>query len=86
MTSLIRQVNIHHNVDDDNASAIKLNLLDIYKIRMLRVSWKNVILYDRVHSDLQNLCFSTFVQHYTVAKNSKILTREKIEFYSNFHP
>ena len=73
LTSLIRQVNIQH--ENDNAPAIKLNLLDVYKIRKVKTTWKNPLIYDVVESDLNQMCFATFVELYNVSKDSKISCR-----------
>ena len=73
LTSLIRQVNIQH--ENDDAPALKLNLLDVYKIRKLKTTWKNPRIYDVIESDLQLICFASFVELYSVSKDSKICCR-----------
>ena len=73
LSSLIRQVNIQH--ENNDAPALKLNLIDVYKIRKSKTTWKNPLIYDAVESNLQHMCFASFVEHYTVSKDSKICPR-----------
>ena len=74
MSSLVRKINVDN--DDDNAPALKLNLLDAYSIRKMLTSWNSVTLFQIVQPDLDNMCFATFVVHYTVSLYSKIVAKK----------
>ena len=73
MSSLLRLVNVD-NVDE-NALALKPNLLDLYKVRLVKLSWKNPLLFDIIEPKLNALCFVLFVEHYNVSKDGKIINR-----------
>jgi hypothetical protein len=74
LSSMIRLVNIQH--DNNDAPALTLNLLDVYRFRMVKETWKNPLLFDDVQPDLNlNMCFATFVLLYCVSSNSQITIR-----------
>ena len=74
LSSMIRQVNIQH--DNNDAPALKLNLLDVYKFRMVKETWKNPLQFDNVQPELNlNMCFATFVLLYCVSSTSQITSR-----------
>ena len=74
LSSLIRQVNLDDG--DENAPALKPNLLDLYKVRLVKLSWNNPLVFDIIETTLHTLCFALFAEHYNLAKTGKITSRQ----------
>ena len=70
LSSLTRQVNID-NVDE-NSPALKLNLLGLYKISFVKLSWNNRPVFYIIEPTLNTLCFALSVEHYNLAKMEKL--------------